>query len=123
MNKDQNTKEADNAMMTEHCPDCHCAKDQFHRPGCDLERCAYCGLQYLCCDHAEQVPDDDRMRFNGSFPDQEACEELGLFAKLVPGQGWVACNRDEPGAFPDLNTLYATCQWNRQEKRWQRRRG
>ena len=37
------------------CPDCSAADGEYHKLGCDWERCPVCGLQLLSCGHANQV--------------------------------------------------------------------
>lgn len=32
------------------CHDCRVIKDEFHVPGCDVERCPVCGDQAITCD-------------------------------------------------------------------------
>ena len=32
-------------------------------------------------------------------------EELGWYAKLVKGKGWVPCNKEDKGAIPDINRV------------------
>lgn len=63
-------------------------------------------------------PDDDRMPWTGWHTGQAEAIAAGLYAKLVPGKGWVPCNKEEPGARPDLNTLFSVAKWDRSQKRW-----
>jgi hypothetical protein len=42
--------------LGKHCPDCAVKKGEFHRNGCDHEKCPICGLQLLSCGHGDQVP-------------------------------------------------------------------
>jgi hypothetical protein len=44
--------------------------------------------------------------------------ELGWYAVLVPGKGWVPCPPDTPGCIPDLNRVLASCRWDRERKRF-----
>ena len=37
------------------CHDCGAAEGEYHKPGCDWERCPVCGLQLLSCGHGNQV--------------------------------------------------------------------
>ncbi len=99
------------------CPDCGVKAGAFHLPDCDVERCPYCGRQLLSCG-CRRPPLDDRMPWTGTWPGVAECRELGWFAKLVPGKGWIPCSPEEPGATEDLNRLYTQAGWNRAEKRF-----
>ncbi len=35
------------------CHDCGAHPGHFHHPGCDMERCPWCGGQLITCDHSE----------------------------------------------------------------------
>lgn len=37
-------------MKRHRCPDCGCLEGQFHKLGCDMERCPFCGQQFITCD-------------------------------------------------------------------------
>jgi hypothetical protein len=105
------------------CCDCGVQPGKLHKPGCDVERCPYCGGQLISCSCEAQdrfgVPYDDRMPWTGEWPGAAECREFGWYA--VPGpdnRGWVSCNPDEPGSTPDLNRLAAEAIWDREQKRW-----
>lgn len=36
-------------LAPRHCHDCGAKPGEFHRPGCDVERCALCGSQSISC--------------------------------------------------------------------------
>lgn len=97
--------------------DCSCgaAKGQLHQPGCDMEQCPLCGLQATGC-AVHYYPEAQRMPYDGLPRGSREAIRLGFFAKLVPGQGWVACGPDDPEAWPDLNRLYGTCTWDAEAK-------
>ena len=38
------------------CPDCGVHEGEYHKNGCDHERCPVCGGQLFSCGHADQVP-------------------------------------------------------------------
>lgn len=64
---------------------------------------------------------DRHMRWTGDWPGRAECRELGWYAKLVPGQGWVRCSPDEPGATEDLDRLCSEAVWNPDLQRYERR--
>lgn len=41
------------------CHDCGVREGQYHRPGCDMERCPFCGGQLISCDCAFEKLDID----------------------------------------------------------------
>jgi len=103
---------------TDGCPDCGAEQGEFHQTGCDIEQCPYCGGQLISCDCDPPPPLDDRMVWTGVWPGVAECREFGWFARLVPGQGWVSCSPEVPGATEDLNRLHTTAMWDRELKRF-----
>lgn len=101
------------------CPHCEVEIGQPHAPGCDLEHCPTCGLQVGSCDH--QWPEADRLKWTGFMHGEQDAVRFGYWAKFVPGSGWVACGKDEPGAMPDLNTLLAKTSWSACERAYRPR--
>ena len=37
------------------CGDCGCLEGELHEPGCDLEKCPFCGGQLISCGCAERM--------------------------------------------------------------------
>jgi hypothetical protein len=101
------------------CPECGVPSGQYHRNGCDVELCPYCGDQLVGCVCPGVLPPlDDRMPWTGVFPGEEECREFGWFAQLLPGRGWVCCAEDDPDAEPDLHRLREQAVWDRMNKRF-----
>lgn len=111
-------------MSSKNCPECKASPGQLHQRGCDVELCPYCGCQLISCgcedsrSATDWPPNDDRIPWTGRWPGEEEAAAMGLFAKMVPGKGWVPCGREEPGAELGLNALASKCKWNRTTKRW-----
>jgi hypothetical protein len=103
---------------SDRCPDCGVGAGEFHRPGCDIEQCPYCGRQLIACGCKRTPPLDDRMPWTGVWPGVAECREFGWYSQLVPGTGWVPCRGDEPGAVEDLNRLQVMARWDRDRKRF-----
>jgi hypothetical protein len=90
----------------------------LHELGCDQEECSYCGLQYIGCErHYGNVPDDDRLAWEGVRKLEEAALRLGWYARLT-ATGWTPCDRSTAGASLDLNRVCAECRWDRTTKQF-----
>lgn len=79
---------------TNTCPDCGVEPGEYHKIGCDVERCPTCGGQLISCSH--KPLHKDRMKWNGKWPFSEFCEKEGI----------------------DLNDLYSDYKWNKKTKTW-----
>lgn len=107
--------------MTTNCPGCGVKPEVWHRPGCRLEQCPYCGEHLLDCQCSDGLPPlDDRMVWKGYYFWLEACLEFGFFEKQVNGS-WLPCDGDEFGSRPDFLRVMRECYWNRNKKRFLRR--
>ena len=107
--------------MAMNCPVCSVAPEQWHRPGCRLEQCPYCGEHLIDCDCSNgQPPLDDRLQWKGHYFWLDACMEYGYFEKRLQGT-WVACKAGETGARPDFLRVMRECFWSRKRKRFERR--
>lgn len=99
----------------EYCPDCGVAPGELHQQGCDIERCPECGGQMLMDDCELTVP---RLPWTGEWPGKAECREFGWYSKMEPGQGWVPCDKDEPGAHENLNRLAIDAVWSKEQGRY-----
>jgi hypothetical protein len=130
------------------CPGCRVATGETHKPGCDVERCPFCGRQMLqdkCCyrhfgieprDMERTHPD---MHQHGLPDDMAAIWEDHLRPHLLPwdgtwpgvkecrdyniwskwtAKGWQDCSADDPDANEDLNLLAELSQWDPEQKRY-----
>ena len=63
----------------------------------------------------------EQLPWTGLWPGVVECRELGWYAVLQPGKGWVSCAKNTPGASEDLNRLAVLAKWNTDAKRYERR--
>lgn len=122
--------EGEEDMSERPCPDCGVKPAENHRPGCDVERCVLCGHQAISCgcyDDDDAGYDEDvarcggRLPWTGEWPGDAECREFGWYAVLIPGRGWVSCDKDTPDAAEDLNRLATEARWSRTARRFVRR--
>jgi hypothetical protein len=126
------------------CHDCDVKPGELHKPGCDVERCPWCGHQIISC-YCEGVDSwvmKNRMPWTGVWPGEEECIEFDLWCRWIPTPGfeenkakfgieeafrrlgnrgighWEVCTKDTPGARPDLNRLHLFSIWDRKKKRF-----
>ncbi len=96
------------------CHDCGAEVGAPHQRGCDVARCFWCGEQEISCACAVSWPHPGRpsMIWTGHWPGTLECQEMGLWAVMVKGRGWVACPAGTPGASEDLNRLAEAARWD-----------
>jgi len=61
-----------------------------------------------------------RLPWTGIWPGTAECIEFGWFSIFSP-YGWERCERDAPGASPDLNRLAIEAVWDEDKRRYVRR--
>jgi len=92
------------------CHDCGAMPGILHSEGCDVERCSVCGGQRIACNHNSLT----RLPWKGWWPGVAECEEFGWYCKMVPGQGFVSCDKNDPESTEDLNRLYVEAKWSQE---------
>lgn len=117
-------------LATNPCGGCGAAPGVYHRLGCPVERCPYCGGQLLTClasgcPEADgrtpwPPPHDDRETWTGDWPGARECRAFGWYSKLDPGRRWVPCPPNDGEASEDMNRLYLEADWDRGRKRFVR---
>ena len=74
-------------MEREVCGDCGVLEGELHLPGCDLERCFWCGGQLLSCG-CEMAEDKDRIPWI-QYPNIcQKCGKLWPDLFMVPDEEW-----------------------------------
>jgi hypothetical protein len=97
------------------CPGCAAAVGEPHLADCDIARCMVTGYPRLLC---EKDHDHGQHDWSGIFPGTIDAIELGLWARLEAGLGWVPATPDDEDAMPDLNALIQRCRWDADSQRW-----
>ena len=104
------------ALLARNCPDCGVAPGEQHLDGCDVECCPECGGQYISCG-CEDEP-EQRLPWTGEWPGVVECREFGWYSKMIPGRGWVPCEKHEPGSHENLNRLHVDAVWSKEQGRF-----
>lgn len=97
------------------CPDCGVAIGELHTLGCDVERCMICGGQLLSCGCKKKSR--KRQQWTGYWPFTDVCRKFNLWSKMTE-KGWTPCDKDDPEAGEDLNTLYEKYRWDPKKQEW-----
>ena len=106
------------------CPDCNAKPGEKHGNSCDFETCPVCGGQLLSCGHYPNR--EERLVWTGEHEMHKAAEEFGFYCYEDPNgygkpemhYGHIPCEKDHPGAHPDLNRVYRECQWDPKAKKY-----
>lgn len=104
------------------CHDCGTSVGEFHKPGCDMERCPCCNGQIISCGCLEvehpgwiageneegkywMPPDSIRERWSGIMYEKEkkVATRDNRYLRWTAKQGWIPCDSSHPNATPDLN--------------------
>ena len=108
-------------MSDLNCPGCGAEPGQWHRLGCGIEQCPYCGGQAAYCDEESPIPLDDRLRWAGLWPGEVEAIKHHWYCKLTVA-GWRSCRPDDPDGVPDLNRVRREMVWDRNRKRFLQKR-
>jgi hypothetical protein len=110
-----------------HCPMCHVAVGQYHRPNCKAELCPYCGLFLIAKNHRHGCPQsrsqcwppplDDRIPCRGVQDWIGDCLEFGWMVRPV-ARKMVRCAKGDPGAQPDFMRLLTEATWDTGQQRF-----
>ena len=103
------------------CPDCGVPVGALHSRGCDIETCPCCGGQMISCPCAPVMRQQRQYRIPwlGEPEAVTACRQFGWYARFVPNEGWVRCEKDHPEAIADLNRLHSEARWNPEAEQWE----
>ncbi|MEO3976795.1 hypothetical protein [Streptomyces sp. CAU 1734] len=87
------------------CADCSVRPGSYHRPRCDVARCAVTGRQLSDCRHPGTACGNTV--WTGQWPGDAECWEYGFL--ILPSDAEAAAGVPP---FTDLNRLYAECDWD-----------
>jgi hypothetical protein len=140
-------EEKEKEAVMQKCHDCGVAPGELHQLGCDVERCLLCGGQAISCSCIYRINDADqeageatdkmwekfdavvkekggRLPWTGEWPGAAECIEFGWYSRVRtpadgPGDYWMVCKADDPGAGPNLNRLHeGAVTWSVEKRRW-----
>ena len=69
------------------CRDCGVVEGAFHNPGCDIERCPFCGGQLVSCNCMNK-------HFNIDYDEDLSSDQLGKWNKLLKEKGLIPYGKE-----------------------------
>ena len=111
------------------CPGCRVPIAEEHTEHCEHAVCLATGGPRAMCrllgaQSGEEAHDDcGRDTWTGRYAGVAECEEYGWYVQdlTTQGDGLVRCDRDAPGAIPDIGRLRVEATWDAGARRWRRR--
>lgn len=107
------------------CGDCGAMPGELHDAGCDVERCADCGGQWISCGCPNPAR-HPRLIWTGQWPGDAEAIEFGWFVREIKDASgrhvrWEACEADDEGARPDTSRLRMQARWDAAAGRYVKR--
>ena len=81
-------------MTQKICHDCGCKEGELHQPGCDMERCPFCGGQLISCGC-----DDDYFTKKAATKFAKMLEEAGRIPYIHYPSVCMRCGSTKPKMF------------------------
>lgn len=101
------------------CCGCGAVEDEEHDEDCGHAQCAISGQQLIQCCRSEHPRQVCRPTvWTGLSTDERTALEQDWWAVCRPGEGWVPCTRETPGARLDSNRVLLNCEWDSASQRW-----
>ncbi len=107
-------------MEKKPCQNCGVMPGENHRDACDLEQCSECGKPTTYCECDLQV-EKEILPWDGDYPGATDAGNLGFWCHLT-NHGWARCDKDHPDAMPDINRLCVDAVWDKQKKKFVKRK-
>ena len=105
------------------CAACLARVDEWHRRGCYLEQCPYCGRRAGSCgcptvQQFGTIPGDDRLRFDGYLPGSRDACRLAWFCRFGRNRRRIPCAPEVENAVPDTLRVLEEAHWDREAKQF-----
>jgi hypothetical protein len=77
-------------MEEKRCHDCDCKEGEFHSPGCDMERCPFCGGQLITCHCVYKILEIDCSPGTWTYENGLTDEQQKEWDKLLKIKGLIS---------------------------------